>query len=79
MSRSPPPQAKERGLPGRVIAHQHRSDSGSVHYGDELNAVISKKFGKHWTALAKYAHFDGKEAPTAFDVDKIWAQVEFNY
>jgi hypothetical protein len=44
-----------------------------------VNAVVSKKFGKHWTALAKYAHFDGKEAPTAFDVDKIWAQVEFNY
>jgi hypothetical protein len=29
--------------------------------------------------LAKYAYFDGEDAPTAFDVDKIWAQVEFNY
>ena len=56
-----------------------RSDSGGVHYGDEIDVMISKKFGKHWTALAKYAYFDGKETPTAFDVDKIWAQVEFNY
>lgn len=66
-------------VPLRFIVHQYRSDSGSVHYGDELNAVVSKKFGKHWTALAKYAHFNGKEAPTAFDIDKIWAQLEFNY
>jgi hypothetical protein len=66
-------------VPFRVIGHQFRSDSGSVHYGDEIDVVVSKKFGKHWTALAKYAHFDGKEAPTGFDVDKIWAQVEFNY
>ncbi len=66
-------------IPFRVIVHQYRSDSGHADYGKELNVVVSKKFGKHWTALAKYAYFDGEEAPTAFDVDKIWAQVEFNY
>ncbi len=66
-------------IPLRVVLHQFRSDSGSVHYGDEIDVMISKKFGKHWTALAKYAYFDGKETPTAFDVDKIWAQIEFNY
>jgi hypothetical protein len=34
-------------IPFRVIAHQYRSDSGHADYGKELNAVISKKFGKH--------------------------------
>jgi hypothetical protein len=66
-------------IPFRVVVHQFRSDSGSRHYGDEIDVVLSKKFGKHWTALAKYAYFDGKDAPTAIDVDKFWAQVEFNF
>jgi hypothetical protein len=66
-------------IPLRVVLHQYRSDTGGLHYGDELNVVLSRKFGKHWTALAKYAYFDGKEAPTSFDVDKFWLQVEFNY
>ena len=37
---------------------------------------------KKWAALgvtATYAHYDGKDAPVAFDVDKFWAQVEFNF
>ena len=41
--------------------------------------MASKKFGKHWTALAKYAYYDGKEAPVRFDVHKLWAQLEFNF
>lgn len=66
-------------IPFRVVWHDFRSDTASLHYGQEIDAVISKKFGKHWTVLAKYAYFDGKEAPTAVDVDKFWLQVEFNY
>lgn len=66
-------------FPLRVVYHQYRSDTSGLHYGDELNVLLSKKLGKHWTALAKYAYFDGKEAPTAFDVDKFWLQLEFNY
>jgi hypothetical protein len=66
-------------IPLRVTAHQFRSDSGGIHYGDEIDASVSRKFGKYWSALAKYAWFDGKEAPTAPDVDKFWLQLEFNY
>jgi hypothetical protein len=66
-------------IPFRVVLHQFRSDTGGLHYGDEIDAVISKKFGKHWTALAKYAYFDGKETATTIDVDKFWLQLEFNY
>lgn len=66
-------------VPFRAVLHQFRSDTGGLHYGDELDLVLSKKFGKHWSALAKYAYYDGKEAPTAFDVDKFWLQIEFNY
>jgi hypothetical protein len=66
-------------IPLRVAVHEFRSDTGGIHYGDEYDAVISRKFGKYWTALAKYAYFDGKNAPTAFNVDKFWLQLEFNY
>jgi hypothetical protein len=66
-------------IPLRVVYHHYRSDTGSLRYGDEIDVVLSKKFGKHWTALAKYAHFDGQDAPTALDADKFWMQVEFNF
>lgn len=66
-------------IPIRAVLHQYRSDTAGIHYGDEINLLISKKFGMHWTTLAKYAYYDGKEAPLAVDVDKFWLQVEFNY
>lgn len=66
-------------MPLKAVVHQFRSDTAGIHYGDEFDVVLSKKFGKNWTALAKYAYFDGKEAPTSFNVDKFWLQVDFNY
>ena len=66
-------------IPFRVVAHQFRSESGGINYGNEIDASVSRKFGKYWNALAKYAWFDGKEAPTAADVDRFWLQLEFNY
>jgi hypothetical protein len=27
----------------------------------------------------KYASYDGKAAPAAFDLQKLWAQIEFNF
>lgn len=70
-------------IPLRIVVHDFRSETGGLHYGREIDAVISKKFGKHWTALAKYAYYDGKEASplvkTDSNIDKAWVQVEFNY
>jgi hypothetical protein len=70
-------------IPLRAIYHKYYSDAGSADYGHELDAVVSKKFGKNWTALLKYAYYWGEDPvsglPAGTDVQKVWAQVEFNF
>ena len=66
-------------VPVRLVYHKYDSDEESMDLGQEIDLQASKKFGKHWTVLAKYAYYDGKEAPARFDVHKFWAQVEFNF
>lgn len=67
------------GIPVRAVYHKFDADKGGADLGQEIDVQISKKLGKYWTVLAKYSHYDGVSAPAAFDVDKFWAQVEFNY
>ncbi|MGN6555554.1 MAG: alginate export family protein [Verrucomicrobiota bacterium] len=72
-------------MPLRFVYHKFESDSGSGDYGNEFDAVLSKKFGKNWTALVKYAYYAGEDAAVPaltvsnVDVQKFWAQVEFNF
>jgi hypothetical protein len=66
-------------IPVRLIYHKYEADSGEGDFGQEINLQASKKFGKHWTALAKYAYYDGKDAPARFDKHVLWGQVEFNF
>ena len=66
-------------VPVRAVYHSFEADSLGADFGHELDFSASKKFGKYWAVTAKYAHYDGKDAPVAFDVDKFWAQVEFNF
>lgn len=70
-------------IPLRFVYHKYDADSGGADFGQEYDVVASKKLGKHWTVLAKYAYYDGKNAPFApagpIDVDKFWLQIEFNY
>jgi hypothetical protein len=68
-----------RQIPIRAVYHKYDADSGGGDFGQEIDLQISKKLGKYWTVLAKYAYYDGKEAPAAFDMHKFWAQVEFNF
>ncbi len=66
-------------VPLRAIYHTYEADSGGADFGHEFDVQVSKKFGKNWTVLAKYAYYDGKAIPARFDVHKLWAQVEFNF
>jgi hypothetical protein len=69
-------------IPLKVVYHKFDSDRGNSDYGQEIDAVVSRKFGKHWTLLGKYAYYDGKDAPftgSAVDVHKGWVQLEFAY
>ena len=65
------------GFPVKAIYHTYRSDVGSHNYGNEWDAVVTHKIGKHWTLLAKGAHYDGK--PPYFDTDRIWLQTEYDF
>lgn len=77
------------GIPLRLLFHRFYSAKDGADYGQELDVVVSRKFGKYVTALVKYAHYEGEDAvqfaappaaPTpAFDKDVFWAQVEFNF
>jgi hypothetical protein len=71
-------------IPLRAVYHKFDADSGGADFGQEFDLQISKKFGKHWSALAKYGYYDGKDpigaaATTQYDLHKFWAQIEFNF
>lgn len=70
-------------LPGNVpvnfIYHKFDAETGGADFGQEYDLVASRKFGKNWTLLAKYAYYDGKAAPSAFTKQVFWAEVEFNF
>lgn len=65
------------GFPVKLIWHDYKSDTGSLDYGDEWNAIASHKIGKNWTLLAKYARYNGK-APF-FDLNRLWLQAEYYF
>jgi len=52
-------------------------DTGRVHYGKEWNFQAVKKFGKHYSLLAKYANYDADRFAT--DTQKIWVQGNVNF
>lgn len=64
-------------MPLRVVYHRFWSDEGGDDLGHELDVELSRKFGKYFAALAKYAWFDGKGGLA--DIHRFWLQAEFNY
>ena len=71
-------------VPVRAIYHSYEADSGGGDFGQEFDVQVSKKFAKYWTALVKYAYYDGKDAiaginGSPFDKHLFWAQLEFNF
>lgn len=65
-------------MPLRFVYHKFDSHSGNVDLGQEFDVLLSKKLGKHWNALAKYAYYDAAQGPFS-DVQKAWLQLEFNF
>jgi hypothetical protein len=74
-------------VPVRFVYHKFDADYGSGNYGQEFDIIASKNFGKYWVATLEYAYYQGQDAaPGSFlataahvDVQKFWAQVEFNF
>jgi hypothetical protein len=68
------------------VYHQYTDDTGQNQYGDEWNFSASKKFGKHYSLLAKYAYYNADNsipaAPGGFtttDTQKIWLQGNISF
>ena len=74
-------------VPVRFVYHKFDADYGSGNYGQEFDILAWKNFGKYWSATLEYAYYQGQDAaPGSFlataphvDVQKFWAQIEFNF
>jgi hypothetical protein len=59
------------------VYHDFTDDTGSIHYGKEWDFSAIKKFGKHYSVLAKYAYYDADQFST--DTQKIWLQANISF
>ncbi len=72
-------------IPVRFVFHKYNAVYGGGNYGQEYDVVASKKFGKYWTVMAKYAYYQGEDtaAPSLtaanVDIQKVWGSVEFKF
>jgi len=48
-----------------TIYHDYSDDSGKYDYGNEWDFQVVKKFGKHYTLLAKYADYNAGSSTVA--------------
>lgn len=60
-----------------------KSSTNSIDYGNEYDFLITKKFGKHYSLLAKYAYYDADETAVGNtytkDVNKFWLQANVSF
>ncbi|MFA6052738.1 MAG: alginate export family protein [Methylobacter sp.] len=66
------------------VYHDFTDDTGQIRYGDEWDFSALKKFGKHYSLLAKYAYYsagDYNQADTFINTDtqKIWLQGNISF
>ncbi|MDP3332585.1 MAG: alginate export family protein [Methylococcaceae bacterium] len=68
------------------VFHNFTDDTGQNQYGKEWDFQATKKFGKHYSLLAKYAYYNADNsipaAPGAFtttDTQKIWLQGNISF
>lgn len=64
-------------LTASAVYHDFTDDSGALHYGDEIDAQVLKKFGKHYSLLAKYAYYAADQFGT--DTQKFWLQANVSF
>lgn len=57
--------------------HDYEAEDGDASYGDEINASLTRKFGKYLTGMLKYA--DYSEDGFAVDTRKFWVQVQLDF
>jgi hypothetical protein len=67
--------AEVMGVKFTGMYHDFSDDSGKIKYGDEFDLMLTKKFGKHYTLLGKYAYYDDYgQLKGKSDTQKFWLQ-----
>ncbi len=66
------------------VYHNFTDDTGNIKYGDEWDFSALKKFGKHYSVLAKYAYYSasdysGADTFSNTDTQKIWLQGNISF
>jgi hypothetical protein len=67
------------------VYHDFSDDTGQMAYGKEWDFQVVKKFGKHYSLLAKYAYYNadtgGPVLPNGINTDtqKIWFQANVSF
>ncbi|MDF1584536.1 MAG: alginate export family protein [Methyloprofundus sp.] len=71
------------GIKMAFVYHNFQSVTNNIDYGNEYDFLITKKFGKHYQLLAKYAYYDANEANGIAtlnkDVNKFWLQASVSF
>ncbi len=63
-----------------AVYHQFEAEDSSIDYGDELDFLAVKKFGKHYKVLMKYATYSqGDSTSGKDDKDKFWIEGNVNF
>lgn len=63
---------------GTVFYHWFEAQKGGANFGTEFDAMLSRKFGKYTTVVAKFADYR-RDSPAYPNVRKIWLQLDFAY
>ena len=74
--------AQPLGIKMAFVYHNFQSVTNSINYGNEYDFLITKKFGKHYQLLAKYAFYDAADVngnvaydpELTKDTNKFWLQ-----
>jgi hypothetical protein len=59
------------------VYHDFSDDTGRIEYGNEYDFLVAKKFGKHYSLLAKYSYYDADTFAT--DRQKFWIQAGVHF
>ncbi len=59
------------------VYHDFQDENGRERYGEEYDALLTRKFGQHLSVLLKYAYYNAKGFST--DTQKVWGQVALHF
>lgn len=65
----------------KAVYHDFSADHSSVDYGSELDLLVTRNFGKHYSLGLKYADYDAgtDTASPGNDTEKFWVWGEFRF